>query len=303
MKISCNKDVSEPICSFLMERGALGAVEENIFIKSVSLKSKANIWIKGYFQQEADFLSIQDALRSFLLELKKNFQGFKKYRIIRRLLQDKNWREGYKKFFKPIKVSKHIVVKPDYADYTAKKGEKIIVINPQMAFGIGNHPTTKMCIKYIDELLAHNNDKGGLTMLDVGTGSGILAIAAALLGAGKSYGFDTDPIAYETAVENITKNGVINSVKLGCHSIEQVKGKYDLVVANILASTLIEAKEELLRTVKVNGDIILSGILKDQADEVIKAFVDSNLQNLHVKLVSTKKEKEWVALHFSCMLR
>jgi ribosomal protein L11 methyltransferase len=293
IEISCAKSVSETICSFLVEHGALGAVEENVFVDRVK-KNRHDINIKGYFKSEKDFLKIKDELKLFLGELKKNLPDFKGYKIRSKLLKDKNWRESYKRYFKPVKVSKRIVVKPDYEEYTAKGSEKVILINPEMAFGIGNHPTTKMCIKYMDEMLMNRTDADCLSMLDAGTGSGIIAIAAAFLGMRNIYGFDIDKTAYDTACENIRKNGVEDLVKLGCHGIKMVKGEYDIVIANILANILIYIKDDLIKLTSKGGDLILSGILEAEKDMVVKAFSS----NPDVVLLSSKREGEWKALRF-----
>lgn len=301
IKISCTKSVSEAVSSFLIENGALGVVEENVFLgKTKKISSAYNV--RAYFNTDKEFMAIRAALKTFLEKLKKNFPGFTEYKITRKWIEEKNWREGYKKYFKPIKASDRIVVMPDYENYTPAEGEKLITINPQMAFGIGNHPTTKMCIRYIDEILMDKKktgsfDPASLSMLDAGTGTGILAIAAALLGVKHIYGFDTDPIAVNTAMDNIIKNGVADNIQIGSHDIRKIKRKYDIVVANILAEALIGMKEHLVSVTKQGGNLILSGILKEQKDELIKAFLSACHKGT-LKLLSTKKEKEWVALHF-----
>jgi ribosomal protein L11 methyltransferase len=296
IKIRCAKSVSETISSFLIENGALGTVEENVLVDETHKKTAAS-QISAYFRTDKEFMAVRAGLKSLLENLKKNFPGFKEYKILQKWLEEKNWREGYKKYFKPVKVSKRIVVMPDYEKYTPAAAEKVITINPQMAFGIGNHPTTKMCIEYIDEILADSSDPAPLTMLDAGTGSGILAIAAALLGVRNIYGFDTDTVAVETAKENITKNGVAEHIRLGCHGIQKIKKKYDIVAANILAEVLISMKKHLVRVTKPGGDMILSGILREQKDEVVKAFTDTHPKG-SMTLVGTKKEKDWTTLRF-----
>ena len=296
IKIRCAKSVSETICSFLIENGALGAVEENVLVDETHKKTAAN-QISAYFRTDKEFMAVRIELKSLLENLKKNFPDFKEYKILHKWLEEKNWREGYKKYFKPVKVSNRIVVMHDYEKYAPTAGEKVITINPQMAFGIGNHPTTKMCIRYIDEIIADSSDPASLSMLDAGTGTGILAIAAALLGVRNIYGFDTDPVAVETAKENITKNGVADHIRLGCHGIQKIKRKYDIVAANILAEILISMKERLVRITKPGGNMILSGILQEQKDAVVKAFLGECPEG-RITLLTTKKEKEWIALHF-----
>jgi ribosomal protein L11 methyltransferase len=292
IKIGLHKDVSEAVCSFLMENGALGAVEENVFVDRK--RAGERVWIRAYFNGEKEFLRVRGGLKRFLNELKRNFPDFNEYRVLGKWLEEKNWRESYKKHFKPIRVSKRIVVRPGYENYTKKKGENVIVIDPKMAFGIGNHPTTKMCVKYVDELISSRRDVSGLKLLDAGTGTGIIAIAAAMLGVKDVYGFDIDETAYEIARENVKMNGVDGIVKLGCHGFEGVSGEYDIVFANILSHILIKKKGVILRSVKKGGGLVLSGILTSQMDEVKRVF----LSGTGLKLHSVKKEKEWVALYF-----
>ncbi len=292
VKIKCSTSVAEALCAFLVTAGALGAVEENIFINNGE-KTATDPGITAYFASKTDFAGIKAGLDDYAAQLMKHFPDFDEYAVIEKWRENENWREGYKKYFSVIKVSPRIVVKPDYEEYAPTEGEHVIIINPQMAFGIGNHPTTKMCVDYIDEILSGRRDTAkAVNMLDAGTGSGILAIASAKLGIKEIYGFDIDDIAVETAEENIAKNGVANAITLGCHGIDEVTGQYDIVLANILANILIDISEQLTKAVKPGGELILSGILDEQKGDVIAAFTG-------VKLVSSKSEGEWVALRFA----
>ncbi|MFC1855787.1 50S ribosomal protein L11 methyltransferase [Thermodesulfobacteriota bacterium] len=283
--IKCEEIVSEALCTFLLENGALGAVENDTF------RNKNSFSIRAYFADEQSFLNIRDALKDYLKKLKENFGDFKSYKITRKSLAGKNYQDAHKKYFKPIKISKRIVVKPDYEHYNKKPHENVIEINPNMAFGIGSHETTKMCIQYIDKLLEAADDATGLRILDAGTGTAILAIAAAKLGAKNIYGFDIDDVACEIAKENVLINGVADSVKIACHPIDKVKDKYDLVIANILSHILLSMKDELKRVVKRGGKLILSGILISQATGIIDGFT-----KIGFSLISKKEDGEWTAL-------
>jgi len=187
-------------------------------------------------------------------------------------IPEKDWNEVWMSHFAPIEVSPRLWVVPSWRLAEAPKTAKALVLDPGMAFGTGTHATTSLCMHALDTILAEN---AGLDVLDVGTGSGILAIAAKLLGAGRVVGTDNDPVAIRVAKENAELNKV--ELDLSTATLKGVKGPFPLVVANIMASTLIELAGDLVRQVAPGGTLLLSGILDFQADEVEEAFVKAGL--------------------------
>lgn len=209
-------------------------------------------------------------------------------------LKDADWSEKWKKGLKPIKV-KHrgfsVTVKPTWHKLRKAPGEIMIDIDPGMAFGTGGHATTKMCLKAILRLAKGGLLPKGPSILDVGTGTGVLAIAAVKLGFKKAVGTDIDKVAVKVA----RKNAGLNRTKLSltAKDLSGVAGKYDLVAANILAGELTRLSGSLNSKIKPGGFLILSGILDSEKSAIEAAFTAIGL-----KKAFTLAEKEWVALVF-----
>ncbi len=184
---------------------------------------------------------------------------------------DEDWGEGWKKEFRPLDVGR-VRVRPSWISEAPPAGAVEVVLDPGMAFGTGSHPTTSLCLAALSDLLAA---RPGASVLDVGTGSGILAIAAKKLGAGRVAGNDDDPKAVEVARENAAANGV--GVELGLAPAGDIAGTFDLVLANILANTLVALAPELAAKLAPGGVVLLSGILAAQEDEVRSAYAGQGL--------------------------
>jgi ribosomal protein L11 methyltransferase len=161
-----------------------------------------------------------------------------------------------------------------------------VVLDPGMAFGTGTHPTTALCLGAVDEFLLA---RPGASLLDVGTGSGLLAIAARKLGAGRVAATDDDPTAVEVARQNAARNRA--DVEVGGAPLSEVRGPFDLVVANILASTLVDLAPALSRQVAPGGQLLLAGLLEGQAEEVRRAFIATGLAAME-----ERRDGEWVLL-------
>ncbi len=183
---------------------------------------------------------------------------------------DEDWGEGWKKDFRPLDVGR-VRIRPSWISEAPPPGSVEVVLDPGMAFGTGSHATTALCLAALSDLLAA---RPGASVLDVGTGSGILAIAARKLGAGRVAANDDDPKAVEVARENAAANGVALEVVL---APAEIPGTFDLVVANILANTLVELAPQLAAKVARGGVVLLSGILAPQEDEVRRAYVARGL--------------------------
>lgn len=203
-------------------------------------------------------------------------------------IDQEQWSESWKRFFFPVKITDRIVIKPAWRDYTPDPGDIIIDIDPGMAFGTGTHDTTSMCIAMIEKYL-----KTGDSFLDVGTGSGILMITAAKLGAGRITGIDNDDIAVAAARENLDKNRIQRDhYQVFHHTIERLANeKYDIVAANILAAVIIDMLPEIKKRVSSRGRVILSGIITEQKEKVI-----SELEKNGFSSVKVTTSGEWVAL-------
>lgn len=202
---------------------------------------------------------------------------------------EEDYQNSWKKYLFPEKVSEKFVVKPTWREYTPEADELIIELDPGRAFGTGSHPTTSLCLKLMEE-----NISEGDSVIDVGTGSGILMIAADRLGASEIYGTDIDELAVESAKENLELNN-ISEDKAKVYKgdlISVVEGKkFDVVVANILADVLLILLHDISKVVKPNGKIIFSGIIEDKC-ELLRREVES----LGFTVEEIKADKEWRAM-------
>ncbi len=198
-----------------------------------------------------------------------------------------DWAEAWKERLNVLRVGQHTVIRPSWRDYAPAPGDVVIELDPGMAFGTGLHPTTQMCLVALEEQM-----RPGATVLDLGTGSGILAIAAAKLGAGRVLALDSDPVAAETAHSNVAANGVQGVVTVAAGSLAQVSESYDLVVVNILAHVIAEMIRDGLATlVHAGGTLTAAGILAGQEPEIIAALEQETFVS-----VELRQREDWVCL-------
>lgn len=202
-------------------------------------------------------------------------------------IDEQAWAESWKAFFKPQPITARLVVKPTWCDYVMEPGQQVIELDPGMAFGTGTHPTTAMCVQLLEQHL-----RPGDALLDVGTGSGILLIAAAKLGAGHLTGVDLDPTAITVARANLVQNAIAaDRYELICgHLIEAVSGTYDIVVANILADIVVELLDDVAAVLKPGGLFICSGIIHAQREMIGRTMADHGFNKVEVTELG-----EWLA--------
>ncbi len=202
-------------------------------------------------------------------------------------IAEEDWAKAWKKQLKVLRVGQHIIIQPSWLDYSPASKDVVIQLDPGMAFGTGLHPTTQMCLAALEKLV-----RSGAGVLDLGTGSGILAIAAAKLGARHVLAVDNDPQAVKVARDNVAANGVQEVVSVERGSLSKVSASYDLVVVNILAKVIIEMAQEGLATrVRPGGVLIAAGIIADQAPKVVAALEQGTLT-----LTGQHQEGDWISL-------
>ena len=206
-------------------------------------------------------------------------------------LKKENWAESWKIHFKPIRVSPRLLIRPTWEPVVPEAGRIDIVLDPGMSFGTGQHATTKFCLASLDRITKDMAPDRPLNMLDAGSGSGILAIAAHLLGCRPVRAFDIDPDTVPVARENLEKNGLpADSVSFAVSALEEWPSgeQYDIVAANILSSALIAGREKLLSLTRPGGWLILAGILDREYGTVRSAF-----EELGCREMASEAEKEW----------
>jgi ribosomal protein L11 methyltransferase len=215
---------------------------------------------------------------------------------------DADWAQRWKQYFKPVKVGRRMWIVPSWeTKFESPTGSIVLNLDPGTAFGTGQHATTALCIKATELFVdtRPKDKKAAARVLDVGCGTGILGLAAAKLGVAHVLAIDNDPQAVEAAAANAATNGVMGVMKVEALPLGEVAGTFDLIVANILAPVLIDMAPALLRRMAPRGTLVLSGILLEQADEVIGRFLKcGDRMGASLRHDKTWTHGEWVALQF-----
>ena len=264
----------DAVSNFLIERGSPGVV-----IK----KSE----IQAYFVHSTEDALIRKDIKRFLRGLGRLYT--QEPRLRWRLLKDRDWNSSWHRFFKPQKVGDAFWVTPPWAASPTFRHRRVITIEPGMAFGTGTHATTRGCMEFIEKVAASFRGTG-FNALDVGTGSGILAIALAKLGANRVWAVDTDPVALKVAGENLRCNSVRDKIQLSGSQVSRIRKSFPVVVANLTAETILDLAAALEKRVAPQGFLVLSGILNQKTKQVINQFA------ANFRVTRRKREKEWVTL-------
>ena len=249
-----------------------------------------DVTIKAYFHQEYnrdDLIKLVKSRLEFVsqfLDVGKGYIGYTE-------IDEEDWSTSWKKYYKPFNISEHVVIKPSWEDYKAMPDEIIVELDPGMAFGTGTHETTRLCSQCLEKYV-----KTGDKVLDVGSGTGILSIIAAKLGAENLVACDVDDIAVRVTLENCIINNVQDKIHVLKGTLNDIKKeKYDIIVANILADIIIGISESIPYYLKKNGYFIASGIIKARKDDVIDAC-----NNAGIVYETIMDLGEWVAIVFKC---
>ncbi|MGQ9798768.1 MAG: 50S ribosomal protein L11 methyltransferase [Ignavibacterium sp.] len=230
----------------------------------------------------------ESTIKNALEQLKKN-KLIRNYEVQENVLYEKNWNEEWEKSREVIHISERIVIKPTFKQYEPKGNEIVITLDPKMSFGTGEHPTTKICISFLEKYI-----RTGMKVLDVGSGTAILSIVAAKLGASKVVAFDIDEWALANGAENVKLNQVDNIVEVRLCKLNNIEeNNFDLIVGNIQRNILIELAQEIKKRIKQNGVLILSGLLEMDRDAIIKAFTSVGFDE-----VDFMKMDEWIGIVF-----
>lgn len=255
-------------------------IEESLLISSKIVK------VKGYFAED-DFTQVYCDFIDEINAIKSNSPfDLGSLEVVVTDVDDCDWVNEWKKYYKPIHIG-DIVIVPKWIKYNAEPNQKLVYIDPGMAFGTGEHESTKLCLKLFSEL-----DVNGKTVLDIGTGSGILGIASSVGGADSVYMSDIDSIAVDAARANAELNNLSGKVVIEQGDLTaNAKIKGDIVFANITADILITLSGQIGNCLRNNGYIILSGIIKARYDDVLNAFLDKGY-----KLDKSLIDGEWCGI-------
>ena len=292
---------SEFVSDSLMDRGASGTMIEDradipdpsqphgiweIIDPSLPDSLPEDVQVHAWFEPGDGFEAMMAEYVPFLAGEKVSHPEYGTLETDVRLVSDDAWAEVWKKYYKPFYAGDHLVVKPTWEAFDPKPGDRIIELDPGMAFGSGTHETTGMCISLLEETI-----HGGERIIDVGTGSGILAIAAALLGAGSVLAVDIDPDAVRVARENAEHNHVDNLVSVvEGNLLDRIDETCDICVANIISDVIISFAQPLMRHIVPGGLFICSGIVRERTEEVRTA-----LENAGFRILKTVRRGEWTA--------
>jgi ribosomal protein L11 methyltransferase len=270
--VPCSIGSKEAVGNFLLEQGSCGLEE-------------GGEYVKAYFSQEDFHPRTENDLNVFLNSLREMGHSIGHPDVHE--IQEQDWSRAWRAYFKPLRVTPRIVVKPPWEEWSSRAGDIVIDITPRMAFGTGTHETTQLCIQLLETHLESSQ-----SVLDVGTGSGILAIAAAKLGAPMVLALDIDEEAVKNAKENIVQNQAEDRVSVFTGSIDILElQQFDCILANIDKQTLIHLLPKLEPYMKSGGKLILSGILTSEMSDM-EIFLHSNA----FRILEAREEGEWVGL-------
>lgn len=301
MSIETTNEAVEPISNILHENGASGVViedaidltkeREDEFGEIYALNPKDfpddGVIIKAYLLKNDAIETVIETIKHQITQLTSYEIDIGRNKISTVDVQEEDWATAWKQYYHPVKISDTFTIVPTWEEYEVSENEKIIELDPGMAFGTGTHPTTFMCIQALERTVKKDD-----VVIDVGTGSGVLSIAAALLDAKKVVGVDLDEVAVKSATDNVALNHVQSTVEIVHGDLLQgSKDPVDVIVANILAEVILLFVEDAAKKVKKDGYFITSGIIVQKKDAVLEA-----LTNAGFSVEEVMQEEDWICI-------
>ena len=301
-EIKSHKELEDTLSSLLLDQGAQGVSSEGAHLMKNSIEAGlAEIWededlidngeivVKGYFTADDSWEEVKPQVASAVAVLKAIFS---EYPIgdTYWLLDDDSWQDSWKQYYKPFRIGRHLVIKPQWEPYEQEEGDIILELDPGLAFGTGNHPTTGGALKLLEQETTQ-----GMKVMDFGCGTGILAVAAGLLGAKEVFAVDVDHEAIQATVKNTRINGLMTTVEviekdLLKESVTYLKD-FDIIVANIVADVIIAVLPQVEQMLKPGGSFIAGGIIDKKQEAVFSALQE---YGFHIAEVIT--EGSWITL-------
>jgi ribosomal protein L11 methyltransferase len=298
IELTAPSDLIDALSNFMTEIGAQGVFQETPdtqssdgFAEDVSVET-----LKAYLPSDVRLETRIESLKTYIQGLSEIFPDLAKPVFDMERIDDPNWGEAWKKYFKPLRITKNIVIKPTWERFTPSGRDIVIEIDPGMAFGTGQHASTRLCLQAAEDLLLKEREIGKWRVLDVGTGTGILGISCAKLGVQKVICVDSDKKAAEIARENVAINDVEDRVTVVNRDVLTVHERFNLIVANLTAKILIKHRSHLISLLGPEGYLIISGIVEQNRQEIECHFITPPLKSHHVITESEAScsSKEWI---------
>ena len=258
-------------------------------LASSYVKAEAGVSVVTVFCEQKPHENIRNKISFGLQRIRTCGLKIGSGKIIIAKVRREDWAESWKRHFKPIEIGGALLVKPSWSKKRPRKNQSVVVLDPGLSFGTGQHPTTMFCLR---EVVRRRKAETRQSFLDIGTGSGILAIASAKLGYKSIHAFDFDPEAVRMARANARANGVFKKIKIIRGDVTKPstrpKKQFDLVCANLISNLLVAERKKIVVQLKRDGILVLAGILRTEFPEVQRAF-----ENLGLELISCRIGKEW----------
>lgn len=274
LTVTTTNEASEAVINLLMENGAGGVEIDDSDLSQVELAT--------YFQAQAGLIELLPELEQKIAQLREFGLDPGKGTVELAELDDDSWADVWKKYYHPVRLTRYLTIVPSWESYTPETtDEKVIKLDPGRAFGTGTHPTTKLALQALETVV-----RGGETMIDVGTGSGVLSIAAKYFGVAQIAAYDVDAEAVKAAEENLALNGMQEAITVGANDLlAGIKTKVELITANILAEIIVPLIPQAYECLKPGGIFITSGIIADKKDLIAseleaKGFVIDQILNI-----------------------
>jgi len=291
IELSVSPLLIDALSNFLTEIGVPGAYQEELAPQAPGDfgLSETREALKAYLPFDGRLEDRIASLKTYLDSVSGLFPELEEPRLSMEIVADQNWGEEWKKYFKPLRVSKNIVIKPTWERYTPAGRDIVIEIDPGMAFGTGQHASTRMCLEPIENILLKDRGIKKWRVLDVGTGTGILGISCAKLGAERVVCVDIDKKAAAIARENAMINNVADRVEIINRDVNTINEPFDLIVANLTAKILIRLRDHLMSLIEKDGYLVISGIVDQNKTDIESHFLKGQF-SIHQIIT----EKEWV---------
>ena len=281
--------VSDAVATFLTD--LTGSGTEQLDAKDDAGEQRETII--AYLLNDQERTSKEAQLASFLDQLRGVEKNRPDITVQHQLISEEDWGMTWKQHFKPLHISPHLVIKPSWESYQPAAGVHVLEMDPGMAFGTGHHASTRLALGLAEELF-EKPTTAPRTVLDVGTGTGILAMACCLFGARQVLAIDNDPDAVAAGHDNVQRNRLTEKMEVSGRDLTTIDREFDLVLANIIHDTLIELAPALIRCTSPGGHLILAGILRGEQEENIRRFYT----DLGLTLTGSSGHEEWAALAF-----